>query len=146
MKQADINKYSDDELRQIWWKIERNEIENLPYKIAYYIIHADSIPVIGNEQTRKNRLKTIITLEIQHRFLHGKLVQKVPNKSEINEWLSQRIAELQEEYRAINYDDCHDEIGNITNSIVFTKKLTIGGKISGYKQCRDFMRTHKEKE
>ena len=144
MKQTDIKGYSDDELRQIWWKIQRNEIQALPYKIANYIIHADSIPVIGNEMTRKNRVLTIIGLEIQHRFFHGNLQPKVETPDATLDWVKDRVKELQSEYNAIDFNECQDECGNITDFTIYGEKLRVGGKLRGYKECRDYLYTHKQ--
>lgn len=145
MKQTDINGYSDDELRQIWWRLERNEIENLPYKIGKYILTDN--PGNGNEMTRKVRVKTLIGVEVEHRFMRGEIQTKIVEKEVLPEvimtWLEKRIGEIQLEYNAIDFNDCQDEFGNITDYTIYSKKLTTGGRLTGYKQCRDYILTHK---
>lgn len=57
---------SDAELRELWHKLECDDVGNLPKKLKEFIITDN--PLIGNEATRVHRAMKLIRNEVMRRF------------------------------------------------------------------------------
>jgi len=130
MKQKDLKKYNNDELREIMVNIKGNGMAKLPLQLQWYI-HTDKL--VGNEMTRAWRLYKLAEKEVIKRFLCKELIE-----TNTIAWFEKRIAELQTEYDGYQRL-C--ETTDITNNI-YQQMLSIAGKLKGYKEGLAYLKSH----
>jgi hypothetical protein len=139
MKQKDLKRYSNDELREIMLNIKSNginDIEALPLELQSYV---KTEQPVGNEMTRVRRIYKLAGEEVVKRFLCKELIE-----TNTVAWFEKRIAELQTEYDGyclLTKGDDNSEKEEIIK-VTTLKMINIGGKLKGYKEGLAYLISH----
>jgi len=108
-------------VRLLWFIIEANKTMVVPTHIAF----AGYIAMLLLVMAGCYMIFSVIERESQKAV--------IDTKAEYQQWLTKRIAELQQEY---------DEIIAYDNTNEFKVKMIKGGKLKGYKETLDYINTH----
>ena len=108
-------------VRLLWFIIEANKTMVVPTHIAF----AGYIAMLLLVMAGCYMIFSVIERESQKAV--------IDTKAEYQQWLTKRIAELQQEY---------DEIIAYDNTNEFKVKMIKDGKLKGYKETLDYINTH----